>query len=303
MDIKFLKYFLKVAELQSVSKAAECFNISQPAMSKAISQLEWEANTPLFDRIGRRLVLNEHGKLMQKSVMNSVKELDDGFNKVKSLAKSPMGIVRIAGFSANNIIAASMSAFSSMYSQVNFIVRTNNNNFPQYDLSDFDLVFFADHMHLKDIESTPLLTEKFVAIMHKDHPLANRAEIDLMELKDDRFVFYEQAIMGVHDYTYSLCLDAGFTPRVAYETDNNLIKPQLVACGAAVSLVPELSISEHKRFYPTMAFIPLRTPKYSRTVFIGWKKDNYLTDVARSFKDFAVKYYSDLVKSKEIFNL
>lgn len=166
---------------------------------------------------------------------------------------------------------------------------------------DCDLLFFANHMQLGEIESIPILQEKFVAIVHKDHPLADRTEIDLIELKEDRFVFYLSGKNNrFDDYTYKLCQDAGFTPRAIFETDNTSIKPELVASGAAVSIVPEICVKDHRRAYPTMAFLPLRTPSYTRTILIGWKKDNYLTEVARSFKNFAVDYYMDFAKSHKI---
>lgn len=304
MELQCLEYFLKVAELESVSKAAECFNISQPAMSKAIAQLEWEMGAPLFDRIGKRLYINERGKILVKSVRNSMKELMDGANKVKSMASAPAGIVTIATLSATNIISGCMSAYSKINPNVSFQMQGFNKRQELNEQQECDLMFFADHMQIDGIERIQILEEKFLAIVHKDHPLANRTEIDLIELKDDRFVFYTGNINNrYHDYTYQICLNAGFTPRVIFETDNTSIKPELVASGAAVSLVPEICVKDHRRAYPTMAFLPLRTPEYIRKIFIGWKKDNYLTEVAKSFRNFAVEYYTDFALTHNILDI
>lgn len=120
MELQNLEYFLKVAELGSVSKAAECFNISQPAMSKAIAQLEWEMDAPLFDRIGKRMFINERGKILVRSVRSSMKELEDGVSKVKSMASAPAGVVKIATYAATNIISGCLSAYSRVNPNVSF---------------------------------------------------------------------------------------------------------------------------------------------------------------------------------------
>lgn len=291
MDLHSLVYFLKVAELESITKAAEHFNITQPAMSKAITQLEWKLGAPLFDRVDKRMYINERGKILAKSVSNSLKQLDDGINKIKFMANTPSGLISIATYAATNIISECMSAYSKINPSVRFKLLGTRTLEAK---TQCDLLFFADHMQIDGVESIPIIKEKFVAIVHKDHPLADRTEIDLIELKNDRFVFYSGGMNAkYHDYTYKLCLDSGFAPNAVYETDNTSIKPELVASGAAVSIVPEICVKDHKRAFPTMAFLPLRTPDYKRTIYLGWKKDNYLSEAARSFKNFAVEYYKD----------
>lgn len=58
MDLQQLKYFQTVARLEHMTRAADVLNISQPALSKAISQLEHEVGAPLFERVGRAIRLN-----------------------------------------------------------------------------------------------------------------------------------------------------------------------------------------------------------------------------------------------------
>lgn len=63
MEIQQLEYFKVVAEMQHMTHAAERLNISQPALSKSISNIEQEIGVPLFDRQGRSISLNRYGKL------------------------------------------------------------------------------------------------------------------------------------------------------------------------------------------------------------------------------------------------
>ena len=66
MEIHQLKYFICVAKLESISKAATMLHLSQPALSKSLAKLEDELGVQLFDRLGKRLHLNDRGKLFLK---------------------------------------------------------------------------------------------------------------------------------------------------------------------------------------------------------------------------------------------
>ena len=62
MELLQLYYFERIAKYQSMSKAAEELHVSQPSLSSCISRLETELGTRLFDRNGRKLVLNSYGR-------------------------------------------------------------------------------------------------------------------------------------------------------------------------------------------------------------------------------------------------
>ncbi|MQS97976.1 LysR family transcriptional regulator [Companilactobacillus halodurans] len=78
MQLNQLKYFVVVANQESITKAAKILYVSQPAVSKTIGQLEDELETTLFDRTGRTLKLNRAGKLFYSYVNDSLEELNRG---------------------------------------------------------------------------------------------------------------------------------------------------------------------------------------------------------------------------------
>lgn len=63
MEWQQLEYFVTVAKLEHMTRAAEALAISQPALSRSISKLEEELGVPLFDRQGRSIMLNRYGEL------------------------------------------------------------------------------------------------------------------------------------------------------------------------------------------------------------------------------------------------
>ena len=72
MELSQLRYFMAVAELGNMSKAAQALFVSQPNLSTSISRLEEEVGVPLFDRRRGKIVLNQNGELLLESVKRAV---------------------------------------------------------------------------------------------------------------------------------------------------------------------------------------------------------------------------------------
>ena len=66
MEIRVLRYFLKVAQEESITHAAELLHITQPTLSRQLAQLEEELGVRLLERGKRRISLTEQGLLLQR---------------------------------------------------------------------------------------------------------------------------------------------------------------------------------------------------------------------------------------------
>ena len=90
MEIRVLKYYITVAKEQSFSKAAKVLNISQPALSKQIKDLEEEYQITLFNRTTRSLSLTEEGQLFKvhvKEILNLVNKTEYYLKNTKKILK------------------------------------------------------------------------------------------------------------------------------------------------------------------------------------------------------------------------
>lgn len=77
MESRQLQYFLAIASCESMSKAAEILHISQPALSSALRNLEKEIGQKLFDRVGKKLVINENGRYLAEQARAAFNILDE----------------------------------------------------------------------------------------------------------------------------------------------------------------------------------------------------------------------------------
>ena len=95
MTLHMLLYFRVLAKLQHYTKSAKELHISQPSLSYSIGELEKELGLPLFDRVGKKIRLNNNGEIYLTYVEEALKNLDDGFSAMKKLQTESAGTINI----------------------------------------------------------------------------------------------------------------------------------------------------------------------------------------------------------------
>ena len=104
MNLTQIRYFVTVAQVQNMTRAAELLHLSQPTLSKSISKLEEELNVPLFTRNGRKITLNEPGKRFLDAAMVMLQELYDATEEMDELASGTGNRLAIGIYGAHPLI-------------------------------------------------------------------------------------------------------------------------------------------------------------------------------------------------------
>ena len=97
MDLRQLRYFVTIAETQSLSKAGERLHIAQPALSLQLASLEDELSTRLFDRRSRGVTLTENGTILLRHAMHILQSVNNAVSELKTQDISIAGRV-VIGF-------------------------------------------------------------------------------------------------------------------------------------------------------------------------------------------------------------
>lgn len=120
MDLKRLRTFVTVAELGSISAAAQELRITQPALSRQLQDLQAEFGIRLFDPVGRRLELSTEGMELLPSCRLLLKQADDVLEQARSLRDAESGVLRIGAtpHSAANLLPGFLQKFAGRYPRV-----------------------------------------------------------------------------------------------------------------------------------------------------------------------------------------
>lgn len=284
LELRHLRYFLAVADCESMTRAAVRLGIQQPPLSVQIQALERHLGLALFHRRSRGMELTEGGKMLAVEARRMMDDVLQIQQRMARFACGEQGNLRV-GFTSS----AAAHAFTPAVLR---FVRMKSPDI-HIELSEDNAASLIDSMvdgrlHcclLRVPVSQPeglvfetLLSEHVVVALPRDHPLVqNRTKtkktIALKELRDEPFILVRRpGGAGLYANFLTLCERHGFQPRIASEVPRMLTNLNLVAAGAGVSIVPASMQSVHSG---DIVYIPLKeADQIDAPLTLAWRKDD-----------------------------
>ena len=237
MEINQMRYFLEVASTQHVTRSAERLHIAQPALSKAIHNLEQELGVPLFASKGRNIVLTEYGKYLQEKMSGIISEIDDLPQELKSMADRENATIHLKVLAASTLITDAIIEYRRKHPKINFQLMQNDQS------KIYDISVTTERVKSEEIfnsENRFELIEKIFLAVPAEHRLAKREKINLTEVEKDGFI----SLMGSKQLRWicdKFCRQAGFEPRIIFESDNPAAVKNMVCSNMGICFWPEFS--------------------------------------------------------------
>lgn len=284
MELLQLRYFVTVAKMESITKAANFHGIPQPAMSQTIARLEADlGGVRLFDRKNSRIYLNETGKRFLSRVEYALHSLDNGIAELNTTANEISGEIHLLVMENRRFILNCVSRFYEKYPNVTFFV---SHDFYSDRNTEYDLCIscLRTHHHMKC--SVPLVRESIVLAVHESNPLAKRTWVSLTELKDEKFITMPSR-SSLYDITYNNCRACGFEPHVQFICDDPYFVRKYISENMGVALSPAVSWSD--RFRANTVIVPIDNPPIHTTSYLVWDENRYLTPAVSAFKAFVIE--------------
>lgn len=290
MDLNKLHYFYTVAKHQQVTKAAQELYISQPALSKAMKQLEQELGVRLFYKQQRGIRLTPSGEHLRERLENVFSILDRLPGELTLLEKQEESIIRLHVLVASLITTDAIASYKKEHPDVNFQVVQSREAVDCHISINAD----ADHLQTPDILRQQVIHEDIFLAVPKDGPLADRPCIDLQEVREEWFVCasYARPFRRICD---SFCMAAGFKPRVTFESDFPSAVRNLISAGASIGFWPAFSFGT-----PTedMCLLPIRKPRCSRQLVLRLHKTAAASPVAEAFYEYLAEFLQTKANSR-----
>ncbi|MBP3793122.1 MAG: LysR family transcriptional regulator [Ruminococcus sp.] len=295
MDIRVLKYFLAVAREQSFSVAAQRLFLSQPTLSRQLSELESELGKPLFIRSNKGVTLTDEGMMLRKRAEEIVELVEKTEQEIKQSSDNISGTVYIgAGETyAVKLIADTARELKTDYPQIqySFFSADGTSVLERLDkgLLDFGLVFQqADRTKYESIEIP--LHDIWGVLMRRDGPLAHKRSVTLNDISGQPLLIPRQP----NHSTMLSDLIAQHAPSSHIAAEYNLIYNASVmvreGMGCAITLDKLINVSGDSE----LCFVPFDPPMEAVCHFI-WKRYPVFTKAANTFLE---KFKSVLEKSK-----
>lgn len=280
MELLQLRYFATVARMENISHAAIYHMIPQSAMSKTISKLERELDTPLFNRNKNRLSLTAEGKCLYEGVQKSLLALDSALLEISEERDSEVlrGEVKCLILQHRYNLINCFSDFKRRHPKVHFTISHRLKDFSEYDLC---ISAFAPTDH-EDI-CIPLLEEPLKLAVSVTHPLAGSRRVTLWDLRYENFLFLSPDSSLVR-ILMTHCDQYGFRPGSITYIDDLLCIEKYVDCAFGVAIVPVVSW-KHLSFSGSV-LLPIEEPLFCRKTFLFRNSYNPLNNASRAFSEY-----------------
>jgi DNA-binding transcriptional LysR family regulator len=247
MDIELaeLRAFVVLARELHFRKASAQLFLSQPALSKKIQKLEDKLKGPLFVRSRRRVALTDAGKTFLPNATKLLRDAEDAVHETQAAIEGRAGTLRI-GFgiaSVSEILPRTIQRFRKLCPDVELQMREMPSASQVWSLAEngLDVGILRMPISNPNLISVPLFSEDLMLATPADVRLP--AKVAIKRFRNSDFIFVSRAVSQTfHDRVLSLCLRAGFTPRVVQEANEILTILHLVRAGLGFSLVPRSAV-------------------------------------------------------------
>jgi DNA-binding transcriptional LysR family regulator len=192
-SLRQLEVFLATAHFQNVSKAADSLAMSQSAASSALKELESQFDILLFDRVGKRLQLNEQGRLIRaraESLLEQAREVEQALLQHKEAGAVKVGAtLTIGNYLAVSILSNLLSKEPA--AEVSLSVANTQQIMERVLNYDLDIGMIEGEVQHSELDIVPWREDDLCVFCAPSHPLANSSTISDDDLINNHWVLRE----------------------------------------------------------------------------------------------------------------
>jgi len=278
VELRHLKYFVAVAEHKGFREASRFLHVSQPAISKSLSQLEEELGIELFSRASRTVRLTAQGEVFYKETLLTLQQADRATEAAQRAGRGEFGSLTLAfcGVATFGFLPRLVQQYKELQPGVQILLREMNP--PRQELALLQGEIDAGITRLPfpkklavDLEVKSILREPLVVAISSAHRFAGR-KLKMEHLAEESFILLQRpGAPAVYDAILGMCQKSGFAPKIASEADLMHTLFTLVAAGQGIALVPACVMNLQP---PGVRFLRLQHDDYMAELVLAWRKDS-----------------------------
>ncbi len=281
MEIRHVKTFCAIVKYGSFSKAAQALGYAQSTVTAHIKALENDLHLPLFDRLGKKVLLTKAGHQFHPYAL----ELLAIYEKAQEIPQNSDDLEGTLSISSNESLAVYrlpqlLRTYKQENPKVNIVLETNTNEHAMNKLreGETDVIFIiGESMEHNDFITRTFCNESFGWILPPQYSTHSNP---FCLLKDTQFIFTEQSC-GYRPMVDHFLRQSGNIPAKTFETSNVEVIKQSVMCELGISILPYIVVQESCE-KEQLCFQPIETPAVIQSHVI-YHKSRWISPVLQSF--------------------
>jgi DNA-binding transcriptional LysR family regulator len=293
MELRFLHYFRAVAEDLSFSGAARRLHVAQPALSRAVKQLESTLGTTLLERTRHHVRLTPAGSVLLRESILLFDQLEESLRRVRRTAAGEEGEVRLGyiGPPTTPFLGRLLAEYQKRYPRVavHLEERTPERVWEMVAKGRLAIAITRPVVgyEASGLKTSLLREERLGVVVPARHPYAKKRQLDWRALaRQPLIVLARREGMGLHDAVIAGCRRAGVIPTLAQTPSLIGTVMTYVEAGAGIGVVTELVSPANS----SLRFIPLR-PTQSVPLVLVWNENQDAPPVQR-FRELISEWHA-----------
>lgn len=287
MEIRVLRYFLTVVQEGGINRAAEALHITQPTLSRQLSQLEEEVGVKLFHRGARRITLTNEGILLRRraeEILSLVDRTEQELIEQEELVEGRI-VIGCGELAAVQVLSEMIASFHEKYPLVSYDIFTANADLvkEQMEKGLIDIGVLLEPIDMEKFEFIRLTgKERWGVLMRSDDPLAKKEVVGAKDLENLPLILPRRT--NVQNELSNWLGDSFQSAKVLFTSNLSTNGAIMVEKGLAYSIIIEGSVPFLDK--EKIAYRPLY-PELTANSVLAWKKQQPFGLAVRKFIESA----------------
>lgn len=289
MTLRHMRIFQKIYETQSVTRAAEALHMTQPAVTRALQELEKYYGLRLFERLNRRLTVTEAGRRMYDYALHLTETFDTMEKSLRDWERQ--GVLRV-GASVSlgcSLLPQLARTFQEEHSGVEVRVRIANGKLLRRDLLEnrLDLALLEGEENGADLMLTPFAAGEMALIVPPGHPLARAGGATLAQAAAYPLLLRETG-SATRRFLDQLLMSRGLAVQPVWESASTQALLSAVREGLGITLVP-WALARQTVLRGEAERCPVTDAELIRRRYVAWHPSKYVTGTMRAFVNLCME--------------
>lgn len=286
MEIRVLRYFLTVVREEGINRAAEVLHITQPTLSRQLSQLEEEVGVKLFHRGARKITLTNEGILLRRraeEILSLVDRTERELVEQEELVDGRI-VIGCGELAAVQVLPEIIETFHEKYPLVTYDIFTGNADLvkEQMEKGLIDIGVLLEPINIEKFDFIRLAgKERWVVLMRPDAPLADKEAVSTRDLENLPIILPRRT--NVQNELTNWLGHSLQTMQVLFTSNLSTNSAIMVQKGLAYSIVIEGSVPFWDK--EKIAYRPL-CPELTANSVLAWKKQQPFSLAATKFIEY-----------------
>lgn len=299
MNIKELEYFKIICQEKSITKAARHLYITPQGLSRTIKNLEYEYQTKLLNRTPSGITLTETGQYLYDHLsdfLDRYYNLYDGIQKIKQFQNHEIDLLSAYGI-LRLVTPECIHDFVRKHPEIKLHYR----EYPDRQVErlflakEGNVAFTVGPTDLSNFNAQLMEQFEIKLLVNRSHPLSRKASVTIEDLKDQP-LYIEGSEFNIYHLILGKCREAGFSPRIAFETSGFSLCHKMVQQNKGISVTVDFIFDDMSD--EQLVMIPFSDDSYRWSTYMITRKDEETSPDIKLFQQHIMDWLQAIKEKK-----